>query len=624
MSSGGGTFEIGERIGWAHRGERHRRAPDDPAFRRLRIFVVDPAASRVDGAVAEVPVPFEPLRPGPAGSLFVVVDRDDSVRGADRRPVTYRPIDLDAPRLLITAGADPSPTDWESHQQMVYAVAMRLYHAFRRALGRDPTWAFDRPYLAMRPHGVRERNAWYDRDAKEVVFGYFRTGEGGDRRGAAGPEEWIFTCLSHDVVAHELGHALLDGMRTAFFEPTGRDVLGFHEGFSDIVALLHRFEHRELLRGAIAQVRGRLSGRSVLTSIARQFGEAVGLEGALRHAVGALEGGFEKPATYASDLEEHDLGEILLSAVFEAFERIYRRRTAALFRLATGGSGITGPGALSHDLVESLTESAGAIARQFLDICIRAIDYCPPVDIELGEYLRALITADSDIVPDDPWGYRETMVDTFRRRRIYPRGVPTLSEDALRWRPPQLEDARIRGLEFGELRFGDDPGRAASTEELLRQARLLGDFACDPRRSAAFGLERPGGHGGGLAVGLPVVESIRAARRVSPDGTVGFDLVGEILQEATLTLRSGGRRRRIAVHGGATIIVGADGRVRYAIAKRVGNRERLRRQAEFAIAAMRRGSGLWEADERGTLRPSRSPLRALHARRFAASSEGPK
>ena len=47
------------------------------------------------------------------------------------------------------------------------------------------------------------------------------------------------------------------------------------------------------------------------------------------------------------------------------------------------------------------------VARRFLNIVIRAIDYCPPLHCTFGEYLRAIVTADADLVPDDPVGYRE-------------------------------------------------------------------------------------------------------------------------------------------------------------------------------------------------------------------------
>ena len=71
-------------------------------------------------------------------------------------------------------------------------------------------------------------------------------------------------------------------------------------------------------------------------------------------------------------------------------------------------------------------------------MCIRALDYCPAVDITFGEYLRALITADVDLVPDDRYGYRVAFMEAFRDRGILPRDVRTVSEETLAWNT--LED----------------------------------------------------------------------------------------------------------------------------------------------------------------------------------------
>ena len=129
--------------------------------------------------------------------------------------------------------------------------------------------------------------------------------------------------------------------------------------------------------------------------------------------------------------EPHALGSILVSAVFEAFAVVFQRKTRVYRRLA-------GPASAEsiRQLADILASEASKLASQFLSICIRAIDYCPPIDLHLGEYLRALITADYDLVPDDPVGYREAFIDAFARRGIFPEGVLNLSEDALLWRPP--------------------------------------------------------------------------------------------------------------------------------------------------------------------------------------------
>jgi hypothetical protein len=119
------------------------------------------------------------------------------------------------------------------------------------------------------------------------------------------------------------------------------------------------------------------------------------------------------------------------SSVFAAFLNIYRNRAADLVRLATGGTGVLMEGDIPDDLARRLTIEASKSARHVLDICIRALDYCPPVDITFGEYLRALITADYDAVRDDVHGYRVAFISAFRDRGIFPTGVQHLAVDSL-------------------------------------------------------------------------------------------------------------------------------------------------------------------------------------------------
>ena len=96
----------------------------------------------------------------------------------------------------------------------------------------------------------------------------------------------------------------------------------------------------------------------------------------------------QTPAFYDSALEPHKLGSVLVSAVFEAFITVFKRKTARYIRLATNSTGVLPQeGELPADLQNILAEKASRLASQFLSICIRAIDYCPPVDVRFGEYL---------------------------------------------------------------------------------------------------------------------------------------------------------------------------------------------------------------------------------------------
>jgi hypothetical protein len=199
--------------------------------------------------------------------------------------------------------------------------------------------------------------------------------------------------------------------------------------------------------------------------------------------------------------------------------------------------------------------------------------------LRFGEYLRAVITADFDLVQDDPFGYREAIINSFARRRIYADDVPDLAEDSLLWRPPDREMEPIEALHFKKLRFAGDPGRAADKAELRRQAEALGAYVMRPGYAQAFGCALPGDvQLQGDHVDPAVVGSIRSLRRVGPDRQITFDTVAEITQRRWCRQSS---EASSEVFGGSTVILGPDGRVRYVIRKSVTDRRRMQAQADY-------------------------------------------
>ena len=100
------------------------------------------------------------------------------------------------------------------------------------------------------------------------------------------PGTVVFTALSHDIVAHETTHALLDGVHPRFNEPTNPDVPAFHEAFADIVALFQHFTYPTVLESQIRRTRGDLDSENLLGQLAQQFGRATGRGAALRDALG--------------------------------------------------------------------------------------------------------------------------------------------------------------------------------------------------------------------------------------------------------------------------------------------------------------------------------------------------
>jgi hypothetical protein len=589
----GTRFIIGTSVARAVEGRPYERQPGQPIYRPLKIFALDPSVSRLEGSTALVNVPFEPLLPGPAGSIFVVENALE---------VPQTDLNLEDPNILIQSGLAPSTSNKEFHAQMVYAVGSTVYTAFRAALGRHITWGFNpqddkRNQLRLRPRAYEGTNSYYDKEAGEICFGFYKSKAKDSFPGT------VYSCLSHDTVAHEVTHALLDGLRAQFSLPTSPNVPAFHEGFADLVAVFQHFSYEQVVRAAIRKSRGDLSRAALLTDIARQLGQTSrSAKSALRSAIdainvavrssdaaksaGSFESNVEENHFYASDLEPHELGSVLVAAVFEAFITVFRRKTERLVRLATGGSGRLPAGELSADLQSALAEKASKLASQFLTICVRAIDYCPPVDITFGEYLRAVITADKDLVPDDPWAYREAWIDAFRRRRIYPEWVEDLSEDGLAWlsprqQTPPIEIPQIKDLAFAELRFNGDPAWPADEAELRRQACALGEIITRrPEYMEAFGLALEGDPLlNGDRVVLPKVQSIRSSRRIGPSGQVVFDIVAEVTQRRGVSIP--GSEDLLNFFGGATVIIDPDGRIRYVMKKRITDNDRVNQQREF-------------------------------------------
>lgn len=617
--------------------------PPRPTHRLLRGYAFDPSlATQLETAlVSEITykLPWEPLKPGPIGEYVEVVDFDPP------SACFYAPVNLDDASVLAQNGLAPSEGNPQFHQQMAYAAVMTTVDRFERALGRKAFWAerYDRhgsneeryvQRLRVYPHALRTANAYYSRNRGSLLFGYFPATE--DRASGQFPGGMVFTCLSHDIIAHETTHALLDGFHEHFMEATNPDVLAFHEAFADIVALFQHFSFPEVLAHQIAKTRGDLGSENLLGQLATQFGHARGTHGALRDAIGRYDPAQQKWVKHVPDATEldntlkvHARGAILVAAVFDAFLSIYRHRTSDLLRLASGGTGVLRQGELHPDLVRRLAGEAAKSAGHVLTMCIRALDYCPPVDLTFGEYLRALITADMDLIPEDEHRYRVAFIEAFRRRGIYPQDVRTLSEDSLRWtrpgedptlEPGQMEELMKQFIDSIRLRNRVDRLRyKKNRRQIWDETRVLRaelHDAINATYKKARILERLTGlaltgvrtppPGIRVKEGSPVfsVQALREARRLRDDGRALNQVFITLLQTETVEYQ--GEEHRI--RAGSTLVIDLDEpRVTYVIRKGLRDSTRLLRTIRFKEG----GSG--HASLAATyFGESREPFAALH------------
>ena len=534
-----------------------------PPKRPLKIFAFDPMLARSDRMPFTLDIVNEPLEDGPIGARVEVIDYD----GVQQR--IYQPVDLDDPAVLMNDGLSPTESDPRFHQQMVYAVSMKVLENFELALGRKLRFHGGRK-LKLFPHAFQGANAFYDPSKVAILFGYFRADE--DDPGPNLPGQTVFTCLSHDIIAHETTHAMVHRLREHFTDASNRDVLAFHEGFADIVAIFQHFAMREVLGSTIQATRTNLRSPSSLLQLASQFGYATGSGQALRAAIES--DGKPDPKGYATMLEPHDRGSILVAAVFDAFFSVYQDRIRDLVRIATGGSGVLPAGDLHPDLVNRIAKEASKTAQNVLTMCIRAFEYLPPVDITYGDFLRALVTADYEMVPDDARGLRACIIEAFRTRGVYPDHVASLAEDALIW--PVSEGLELPFEPYREKlvdnalaydRWGKPLDIGDSRKSMDRWAGELKKWA--RAKSERLGLDTS--HNIAL-------DGFHTVFRFSPDGQLLVELVAQFTQLDEKT-KNDDAYGGIPFRGGATVIAAANGAVRYVVTKPMSDDRRQRQTA---------------------------------------------
>jgi hypothetical protein len=523
---------------------------------KYRIVALDPSVRGSDKKIltAVIEIPNEQLAPGPRGYRVQVVDYDSS------NQILYEPAAY-SERDNGKVPAHPEK-DRAFHARNTYAIVMRVLARFERALGRRVGWSFLGHQLTLAPHAFLDLNAFYAKDDHAIFFGYY-PGESGT----------VLTCLSHEVIAHETTHALVDGLRPDFMYPSSPDQAAFHEGFADIVALLSVLSLREVVTAALdlhtskeqkliraSALTEKALKEGVLFGLAQQVGEAMyGTHGvALRRSIQL------KPDPKLSKSEEfeepHRRGELLVAAVMGAFLKIWRTRIALFGELQQGQVSRMG-----------VVDGAIETADHLLTIAIRALDYCPPTDLLFVDFLCAMLTSDYELYPDDTrYGYRKALREGFAsfgfRPKPEPKGV--VAERGL-WEGP------------------GGPGEVA----LLYNRTHHESMQHDPNEVFRFLWENRDTLKIDEAA-YTKVESVWPCYRSASDGFFLRETVAVYSQRINLAadeLRQLGLKKPkdmpddlpLTIYGGGTLIFDESGRLKYHVRNRVRNADRQNPRLEY-------------------------------------------
>ncbi|HEY3052605.1 MAG TPA: hypothetical protein VGK04_04375, partial [Thermoanaerobaculia bacterium] len=241
-----------------------------------------------------------------------------------------------------------------------------------------------------------------------------------------------------------------------------------------------------------------------------------------------------------------------------------------------------------------------------------AFEYLPPVDVTYGDFIRAIVTADYEVVPEDGAGLRAAMIEAFRLRGVYPDGVQSLAEDALLW--PVVEDLHLPFDPYREKLVDnalayDRSGRPLDRDE---SRRSMNRWAAELSRWAVTNAQR---------LGLDrhhkvALDGFHTVFRFAPDGQLLVELVAQFTQTDDAAAKDpayGG----VAFRGGATVIASASGNVRYVVSKPLHD-ERRQRQTDYVNELDRADAALAWTDEGydATRMRARTSFAALHRRLY--------
>ncbi|HEX2630936.1 MAG TPA: hypothetical protein VHM26_18095 [Chitinophagaceae bacterium] len=270
------------------------------------------------------------------------------------------------------------------HQVNVWAVLQRALTFFEEpsGLGRRIPFGFEGNRLIVLPHAGYGQNAYYDRKSKSLQFYYF------DK-----DDERIYTCLSTDIINHEFGHAVLDGIRPYYYESSLVQTGAFHEFIGDLTAILIIFRNNNFRKKIAKDTKGNITTAAYLTSIADEFGNATTGKPYLRTALNKLT---------MADIDDgdgpHKASEVLTGAMFDIIIELTRHYINTK----------------QHTHPMAFYFAVDRMQR----MAIQPLDLLPPVDVTFRDYALAVLRAEELSNPTDPHNYYEMILKVFVKRGI--------------------------------------------------------------------------------------------------------------------------------------------------------------------------------------------------------------
>lgn len=291
--------------------------------------IIEPAAPKVEAHPIPIPIPL----PFSFGARVLMWKQDPSVSEIGTRKTFLPGIVLQGPRdaRLVNGAPGIAPVSPNAFGDFIltpgtdqfdavhtYAVVRQTLTMYQRALAAGGSaaplpWEWNSGSnsdpLQVHPHGLPNvMNAFYSRSQKALKFGDFVP---------SGSTARVYTCRSFDIVAHEAGHAILDGLKPNWLLANNPPQTGgLHESFGDLTAIFLALSQLDQVEAVIAQTKANLHNKTFLADLAEQFGLALGRPNGLRNADNDL-------TLSQVGTEVHAISQVFTGAIYDILADIF-------------------------------------------------------------------------------------------------------------------------------------------------------------------------------------------------------------------------------------------------------------------------------------------------------------
>ncbi len=200
-------------------------------------------------------------------------------------------------------------------------AALETWESFAGNLAAWSAEAADPNNLPLLQNAGNVLNAFYDRQS----FSFFQF---------VTPTKSTYSGASTDVVSHEVGHGLLDSVRTDLFDSAFLEAAAFHEAFADCMALLTALSDQQS-RQALLDVAADLGTANFVETTAEDLSDGIlqsfgpgANPSAPRHALNDFE--FRIPSTLPANgppgqliNESHSFGQVFSGSFYDCIRNVF-------------------------------------------------------------------------------------------------------------------------------------------------------------------------------------------------------------------------------------------------------------------------------------------------------------